>query len=406
VKYYRLLPGRIPTEPPSAMTTDPITPTPRATAPAAQAPAPTSKESAASDPAGGSTWLRPRWAYYLAFALLLGLYLGFNQAIGLRNASVRFATWKPFVWEMSSAWVVVALIPVIRLYERRFQLDSRPRQRIVFAHVTGAVAFSILHVTGMVLLRKLTYALAGESYDFGNIPVASFYELQKDLITYLTILVVLFAIREFRVRRVGELRARELAAQLSEARLHHLTAQIEPHFLFNTLNAISNRMHEDVDAADRMISQLGDLLRAAYESDDSVLVPLGREIGWLRGYAAMMAERFRGHLAFEVEVEPEIEQTLVPRLLLQPIVENAIRHGLKDGHGWLRVDVRRNGGRLQYTVSDDGAGLPDTPPERGTGLSNIERRLELLFPSDHSLTFESREPRGVNVMLSFPAPSS
>jgi two-component system, LytTR family, sensor kinase len=347
-------------------------------------------------------WLRPGWPLYLALALLFGAYEGFNATTGLQNAHAQFDAWEPFVWEMSSILVIAALIPLIRLYERRFQLDSRPRLRIIFAHLAGAVAFCALHTTGMVLLRKLVYALFGESYRFGNVVVEGLYELQKDLITYVIILLVLFAVREFRIRRVGELRAKELAAQLSEARLRHLTAQIEPHFLFNALNAISNRMHEDVDAADRMISQLGDLLRAAYESDDNVLVPLGREIGWLRSYAAMMAERFRGHLAFEVEVEPGIEAMRVPRLLLQPIVENAIRHGLKDGHGWLRVAVCRAGPRLQYTVSDDGAGLPDTPLERGTGLSNIERRLELLFPNDHSLTFKSREPRGVNVMVSFP----
>jgi LytS/YehU family sensor histidine kinase len=254
----------------------------------------------------------------------------------------------------------------------------------------------------MVLLRKLVYVLAGDSYNFGNIFVGGFYELQKDLVTYVIILLVMFALREFRIRRAGELRAQQLAAQLSEARLRHLTAQVEPHFLFNALNAISNRMHEDVEAADRMISQLGDLLRAAYESDDSVLVPLGRELGWLRGYAAMMAERFRGQLNFEIEVDPGIETLPVPRLLLQPLVENAIRHGLKDGHGCLKVQVHRQGRYLQYTVSDNGVGLPEKPLERGTGLSNISRRLELLFCDDHQLTFGAREPQGAVVAISFP----
>jgi two-component system, LytTR family, sensor kinase len=342
------------------------------------------------------------WLLYALIALMFGGYLGLNQVIGLNNAHVRFEIWHPFVWELSSSIVIVCLIPLIGRYESRFRLDSRPRLRILTAHIAGAIAFSATHTAGMVLLRKAVYAMAGETYDFGNIAVESFYELQKDFITYASILVVYFAVREFRVRRAGELRARELATELSEARLRHLTAQIEPHFLFNSLNAISNRMHEDVDAADRMISQLGDLLRAAYESDDSVLVPLGREIGWLRGYAAMMAERFRGHLAFEIDVEPGIEQMRVPRLLLQPIVENALRHGLKDGHGWLRVEVRHTGDRLLYTISDDGKGLPDTPIERGTGTSNIARRLELLFPDNHSMTFQRREPRGVNAIVSFP----
>jgi two-component system LytT family sensor kinase len=345
-------------------------------------------------------WLRPGWPLYVLLTVLFGFYLGLNHAIGMRSTDV--AAWKPFLWELSSVIVIAALIPLIGRFENRVRIDSLPRMRALLAHIAGSVAFSIVHTTGMVLIRKLVSALAGDSYNFGNLLLEWFYELQKDLITYFIILLVMFAIREFRIRRAGELRARELAAQLSEARLRHLTAQIDPHFLFNALNAISNRMHEDVDAADRMISQLGDLLRAAYESDDSVLVPLGRELGWLRGYAAMMAERFRGQLAFEIEVDPAIEALQVPRLLLQPIVENAIRHGLQDGHGWLRVEVRRNGNELHYTVSDDGVGLPEKPLERGTGLSNISRRLELLFPDNHELTFGSREPHGAVVSLAFP----
>src|SRR5262249_39407209 len=207
---------------------------------------------------------------------------------------------------------------------------------------------------------------AGSRYDFGNVFVQGFYELQKDLVTYIIILVVLFAMREFRVRRAGELRAIELAAELNEARLQHLTAQIEPHFLFNALNAISNRMREDVDAADRMISNLGDLLRAAYDSDSHTHVPLNRELEWLRGYASMMAERFRGQLNFELEVEPGIETVTVPRLLLQPIVENAFRHGLAEGRGMLTVKVQRTDGRLRYTISDDGVGLRGAKINHGT----------------------------------------
>src|SRR3569833_2329733 len=290
-------------------------------------------------------WQRYRWTLFVALGVLLAIYQGMNGAIGARK---HYPAWRPFVWEASSVFMVFALIPLIARFENRIRVDSRPRSRAIFIHIAAGVVFSAVHTTGMVLLRKLAYRLMGDSYDFGDIPTEWLYELQKDLITYLVILIILFAIREFRVRRAGELRAQELAAQLSEARLRHLTAQIEPHFLFNSLNAISNRMHEDIDAADRMISQLGDLLRAAYESADHVLEPLARELGWLRGYTAMMAERFRGQLQFEVEVDPGVENLQVPRLLLQPILENALTHGLTDGRGWLRVEERRQGPKLRY----------------------------------------------------------
>ena len=344
-------------------------------------------------------WRLPPWLVYVACWLLVGVYQGLNAFIG---AGSEVASWEPFVWEMSSVLTVLALVPLVFRLERRFRVDSRPRSRVVLAHAAGLLVFSAVHTTGMVLLRELAYAAMGDSYDPGNLGVRAFYELQKDVILYCVILVVVFAMREFRVRRASELRAVELAAELGEARLRQLTAQIEPHFLFNSLNAISNRMHEDVHAADRMMTQLGDLLRAAYESDDSVLVPLRRELAWLRNYMAMMGERFRGQLEYDLDVEPGLDAVQVPRLLLQPLVENALKHGLAASGGRLSVTVRCRGDDLEYTVSDDGVGLAGTPLEHGTGLANVVRRLELLFSAKQSLVVTPRTPRGVTVTVRFP----
>jgi two-component system, LytTR family, sensor kinase len=356
---------------------------------------------AASSSAGRPHAARSGWVIYAVLALLFGLYLGINSVVGLRGRP-DIAAWKPMVWELSSVIVIFALIPFVVRFEAHFRLDARPRWRIVMAHLGAALIFSALHVAGILLLRKLVYALVGQRYGFDSLAIQGFYELQRDLITYVVILVVIFANREFQVRRTGDLRAAELAAELDQARLKALTAQIEPHFLFNTLNAISNRMHEDVEAADRMISSLGALMRAAYDSDNHVLVPLERELAWLRDYAAMMTERFRGQLSFELKVAPGLEGVEVPRLLLQPLVENALRHGLPDGRGNLTVDVARQGTRLLYTISDNGVGIDDTRIKPGTGLSNVARRLELLFPGAHTFALAPGQPTGTVVTLSFP----
>ena len=344
---------------------------------------------------------RSGWVLYAVVGLLFGVYQGINQIVGLRGR-VDIEAWKPLVWEISSVLVIFALIPLIVRFERHFRLDARPRWRALVAHTGAALVFSALHVAGMLILRKLAYAVAGQRYDFDSLPIQALYELQKDLITYAVIMVVIFATREFQIRRTGDLRAAELAHELGQARLKHLTAQIEPHFLFNALNAISNRMHEDVEAADRMISALGGLMRAAYDSDNHVLVPLAAELEWLRGYAAMMTERFRGQLSFELKVEPGLDHVEVPRLLLQPLVENALKHGLAGGHGNLWVDVARHGSTLQYTISDDGVGIKDGSIKPGTGLSNVQRRLELLFPGAHTFSLAARDPQGTVVNLSFP----
>ena len=345
---------------------------------------------------------RSSWVLYAILALLFGLYEGLNHVIGMRGTGI--AGWKPMVWELSSVIVIFALIPFIVRFERRFRLDGRPRWRIVAAHAAAALAFCALHVAGMLVLRKLAYAVVGQHYAFDSVAIQAFYELQKDLITYVLILVIIFASREYQVRRSADLRAAELAGELIQARLKHLTAQVEPHFLFNALNAISNRMHEDVEAADRMISDLGGLMRAAYDSDNQVMVPLARELEWLRGYASMMTERFRGQLSFELTVAPGLEGVEVPRLLLQPLVENALRHGLPGGRGHVWVDVTRQGAALHYSVSDDGDGIKDTAIKPGTGISNVGRRLELLFPGAHSFALAARSPKGTVVSLSFPVP--
>jgi two-component system LytT family sensor kinase len=344
---------------------------------------------------------RSGWVIYAVLALLFGVYLGINSMVGLRGR-VDIPAWKPLVWEITSVIVIFALIPLVVRFESHFRLDARPRWRIVMAHMGAALIFSALHVAGILLLRKLVYAIVGQQYGFDSLVVQAFYELQRDLITYVVILVVIFANREFQVRRTGDLRAAELAAELDQARLKALTAQIEPHFLFNTLNAISNRMHEDVEAADRMISSLGSLMRAAYDSDNQVLVPLERELSWLRDYAAMMTERFRGQLSFDLKVAPGLDGVAVPRLLLQPLVENALRHGLPDGRGDLTVEVARQGPRLLYTISDSGVGIDATSIKPGTGLSNVARRLELLFPGTHTFILAAGHPTGTVVTLSFP----
>jgi two-component system, LytTR family, sensor kinase len=341
------------------------------------------------------------WAIYIACGLLFGVYLGINAYIGM-SGEMAIAPWKPLVWELSSVVVVFGLVPVIVLFEGRFRLNARPRWLTFLRHLGAALVFSAIHVTGMLLLRHLAYWIAGEHYDNGDLTMRYVYELQKDLVTYLIVLLIIFAGREFQIRRSGELRATELAGELSQARLSQLTAQIEPHFLFNALNAISNRMHEDVEAADRMISDLGNLMRAAYDSSNQALVPLARELEWLRGYASMMTERFRGQLTFELNVPPDLGATQVPRLLLQPLVENALRHGLPNGRGKLKVDVVQRDAHLHYSIRDDGTGIQPDAVKFGTGLSNVARRLDLLYPGTHTFQIRALEPHGTEVSLSFP----
>lgn len=285
---------------------------------------------------------RPPWwlPAYLGGWLLLGLWLGTNAWIGYRGDPATPA-WHVFVWELSSAMVIGVLALGVARFESRWRITGAGAWRRLPLHLLAAVAFSLAHVASIIALRKLAYAAAGEHYDFGPLGLGLFYEFQKDILTYASIVAVCALLREIRERRQRQLDELTLRQALSEARLAQLSAQIEPHFVFNTLNAIANRMYEDVAVADRLLVALADLLRAAMRADGSEWVTVAEEARWLHAYCALMAERQPGLLHVAIEVDAQLDRARLPRLLLQPLVENAFRHGLRNGRGHLWIALEK-----------------------------------------------------------------
>jgi two-component system, LytTR family, sensor kinase len=341
------------------------------------------------------------WAAYTASWVALGVWLGINVIIGHSNSGHPIAPWEPMTWELSSAVLMAGLAVAVYRFEARHPLSGRDWLRRLPWHVPAAIAFSAAHTLGMVAIRKVVYWIAGSYYDFGDSWLGFAYELQKDLITYSIIVVVCVAMRAQRARRERELAVIRLERDLSEARLAQLTAQIEPHFMFNTLNAISNRMHEDVDAADRMIAAFAELLRAALAESGSAHVRVEDDVIWLERYFELMRERFRGKLDTQITLDLAARKARVPRLLLQPLVENAFEHGLRGGRGLLEVTIQAAAGRLRCTVEDDGVGFaPDFT--QGVGLTNVRSRLDLLYPQDHIFQFVPRPGGGTRVEIDLP----
>lgn len=191
---------------------------------------------------------------------------------------------------------------------------------------------------------------------------------------------------------------------LSQANLAALKMQLQPHFLFNSLNAIAELVHRDPDAADEMLVALSSLLRLSLETSGEQLLPLRRELEFVESYLAIEHARFGDRLCFELDISPETHGALVPAFLLQPLVENAVRHGLEPraGAGVLVVRAHRNGAALQLSVSDNGIGLADDQPVReGIGLSNTRARLHALFGAAASLELQRGAGLTVNVLLPF-----
>jgi LytS/YehU family sensor histidine kinase len=209
--------------------------------------------------------------------------------------------------------------------------------------------------------------------------------------------------REARRRAVAEARLQTL---LERARGDLLRMQLQPHFLFNTLHAISALMERDVPAARRMITRLSDLLRLSLDDDARQEVSLEEEVEFLDRYAEIQRIRFGGRLSVSYHLAPETRRLLVPRLLLQPLVENAITHGLSrlERPGTVRVESRVDGGRLVIRVLDDGAGLNGRAPAReGVGLGNTRARLEQLYEGAHTFEIADRPGGGCEVRIEIPA---
>jgi sensor histidine kinase YesM len=210
--------------------------------------------------------------------------------------------------------------------------------------------------------------------------------------------------------RDREHRAVELEQRLTSARLQALQMQLNPHFLFNTLNAISSLMHQDVNAADRMLVRLSELLRRALDTRDRQEVPLREELAFLERYLEIEQTRFGSRLVVERAIDATVLDAMVPNLLLQPLVENAIKHGIEgQRRGQIRLAAQRDGNQVVLRIRDNGPGPSrggTSTRGHGIGLSNTCRRLEQLYGSGQELTLKDAHGGGTEVVVRLPWRSS
>jgi len=208
--------------------------------------------------------------------------------------------------------------------------------------------------------------------------------------------------------RDRESAAEKLKTELVNSQMRALRMQLNPHFLFNTMNSISSLMHTDIAAADDMLEQLSSLLRITLKRGEVQLIPLSEEMEFIEMYLAMQDRRFTGRVTQEICVEPDLHDALVPAMLLQPIIENAYTHGLsklnKDGR--LVVKASRHHKRLKITVTNSGTGLKHAPtrdnPRQGVGIANVQDRLRLHYGSDQSISLVQLQTGDVEARITLP----
>ncbi len=239
-----------------------------------------------------------------------------------------------------------------------------------------------------------------------------FFHLRAELVDSLVLLwSVFFLLRGIgyhQLYREREFASVKLETQFANAQLRALRMQLNPHFLFNTMNGISCLMQTDINAADKMLEQLSSLLRMTLERGDAQLIPLSDEMEFIEMYLAMQDRRFTGRVRQEISVEPDLYDALVPAMILQPVIENAYTHGLSklDSNGLIAIDARRANSMLHISVINSGFGLQPESPNGGTrhgvGLANIKNRLQLHYGEDQAFTIEELAQGKVRVTLSLP----
>ena len=342
-----------------------------------------------------------RKTFVLAFALWSAISLiFFAQAyLEYRSYGKSLPILRSLGWEMLGWYLWGILTPFIFAFAKRF-----PPQKYVLLHLGGVLIFATIHLAFHVgLFRIAEHIFATVLPPLQIRPIS---RLAWRIMIYSIILLTWYAIDSQKRARSEEKRVSELSAELSSAQLQTLKMQLHPHFLFNTLNAISELMHHDIRAADEMMVRLGDFLRLTLDPSISQEVTLQKELEFLKHYLEIEQVRFKDRLKIEMRIEPETREARVPYLLLQPVVENAIRHGIsgKAEGGTIQISAEKEDRSLLIYVQDNGTGIiePQAPLKTGVGLANTRSRLEKMYGDRFQLELSSLPGSGTSVRLIIP----
>src|SRR5574338_917398 len=319
---------------------------------------------------------------------------------------VEIAALNGFWWY---AWALLA--PGIIWLANRIRIERQTWYQAVAIHVAAGIAFAEIHIVAQEAFRR---GLA--IYNGRQIAVPFLWRLKSamiqyidwEMMTYWAIIGLAFAVMYYREAQDRTIAAAKLETKLVETQLQTLQSQLHPHFLFNTLHAISALMHSDVEQADRMLARLAALLRMTLDNVGQQEVPLKEELDFLERYLEIEQTRFRDRLTVKFDVQPDALDALVPWMLLQPLVENSIKHGISPAPGPGTIEVLAHGenNRLVLEVRDDGVGLTQdalTALQSGIGLSTTRARLHHLFGRDYQFEFHRRtHSKGLTVKVVVP----
>ncbi|HKW12517.1 MAG TPA: sensor histidine kinase [Gemmatimonadaceae bacterium] len=313
-------------------------------------------------------------------------------------------SWGGFGARMVDWYTCGVFTPPFFWMAARFPVDRWHWRTNLFAQLAGSTVAVVLKYA--ILARISQYILFDRPMTFQRALASNFI---IESMIFWAVIAIIHGILFYRRWQEREQLAVELRGRLTEAQLEVLKGQLRPHFLFNTLNSISTLVHSNPASADRMVVQLADLLRASLETSGKHEIPLGEELALLERYIDIMRVRHEDRLSVAIRVTPRARGALVPHFILQPLVENAIEHGIarRAGAGRIMIDAADVDDALQLRIGDDGCGIDRTTngglaPDEGVGLGNTRLRLRQLYGDAHSFAIRRSEDGGALVAISIP----
>jgi two-component system, LytTR family, sensor kinase len=348
-----------------------------------------------------------RWVLFFVAATLCGLFLASQSYLIYRSYESRAIPIVPVVvLALIQTWTWFLLLPGILAVANRFPLYRGVLSRSLAAHAVIGALFALADIAVRVLInsRLPWYAAAKPvpfTVRFQNMFLNGFH---SNLLVYWAIVGATQALAYYRKLEERELKAAQLETRLAQAQLQVLKIQLQPHFLFNTLHAISALVQKDPDAADHTIALLSDLLRLTLETGSEQEVSLQRELDFVERYLEIEQTRFGDRLTVRLEIADDVRDARVPSFVLQPLVENAIRHGIapRSEGGCIEIIASRKDGELAMLVQDNGQGFAGTAIREGLGLRNTRARLEQLYGAGDRLILTQAPGGGTVVRLNIP----
>lgn len=346
---------------------------------------------------------RNSFQWLLSFLLwtLIGLIFFGQSYYFSAVAGQNFPVFSRLVFELTNAYAWALLSPLLFFLARRFPIEKPVIFSRISLHFFLSLLIGLIHKIGS-FWSSLVIAPPSSPLPPDAVVFKITGGLVNSIIVYWILLGIYSAVSYANRFREQKLVATQLEVQLAQAQLTALKMQLQPHFLFNTLHAIATLMEDDIKAAQRMLARLSELLRLTLDHVGEQEVPLSKEIEFLKSYLEIEEIRFHDRLRISYNISPQTLEAMVPTLILQPLVENAIRHGItpKTSGGAISIVALQQNGQLELTISDDGKGAGEI--KQGVGLSNTKKRLEQLYSKKQVFDFGNLPGGGFTVTLKFP----